>query len=526
MTFTMGNSDKTPAVVSVNPIDLENQRNDITNIVSHQGGKVTHITDSGDEALQFVISHQGKEVKVDPETDKKLLRKIDIHIIPLICLLYAVQFMDKLSNSYASIMGLRSDLNMHGDMYSWTGSAFYIGYLAFEFPCAVALQKFPLMTTVSIFIIVWGVVLMLHAVTNYAGFVALRTLLGALESSVTPAFVILTGQWYKKSENFLRTAMWFSCNGLGQIIGSGVIAYQLHENMNSYAMDAWRLIFIITGSITIALAAVIFVHLPNKPTEAWFLSEQEKVLVVERIRENQQGFGNKHFKKYQLVEALTDIKTWLYFFLGVALQIPNGGMTNCGSILLNESLGYSASKSLQIQMIPGAVEVVGCILFAYFYRFYPKRSLWATTSYLIGTLGLCLLAFAKDHKAQFAGYCLFNLIPLVMICVLSSCASNVAGHTKKVTVNAMYLIGYCVGNLIGPQTFIEEQAPDYSGAKVAMVVTSCGGVAILITIWVVMASENKKKDAKANEYRDFEKNENYEFADLTDKENPLFRYTL
>ncbi|KAL6023099.1 Allantoate permease [Candidozyma auris] len=113
-----------------------------------------------------------------------------------------------------------------------------------------------------------------------------------------------------------------------------------------------------------------------------------------------------------------------------------------------------------------------------------------------------------------------------MICVLSSCASNVAGHTKKVTVNAMYLIGYCVGNLIGPQTFIEEQAPDYSGAKVAMVVTSCGGVAILITIWVVMASENKKKDAKANEYRDFEKNENYEFADLTDKENPLFRYTL
>lgn len=283
MTFTMKNSDKTPAVVSVNPIDLENQRNDITNIVSHQGGKVTHITDSGDEALQFVISHQGKEVKVDPETDKTLLRKIDIHIIPLICLLYAVQFMDKLSNSYASIMGLRTDLNMHGDMYSWTGSAFYIGYLAFEFPCAVALQKFPLMTTVSIFIIVWGVVLMLHAVTNYAGFVALRTLLGALESSVTPAFVILTGQWYKKSEIFLRTAMWFSCNGLGQIIGSGVIAYQLHENMNSYAMDAWRLIFIITGSITIALAAVIFVHLPNKPTEAWFLSEQEKVLVVERI---------------------------------------------------------------------------------------------------------------------------------------------------------------------------------------------------------------------------------------------------
>ncbi|KAK8443588.1 Allantoate permease [Candidozyma auris] len=522
----MGTDEKASAVVSVTPVDLEHQKSELYNIISPHTGKPIHLTDTGDEALQFVMSHKGEEVTIDPKTEKRLLRKIDICIIPLVCLLYAIQFMDKLSNSYASIMGLREDLHMKGDMYSWTGSAFYIGYLAFEFPCALALQKFPPMTTVSVFIILWGAVLMFHALPNYAGFVALRTILGALESSVTPAFVILTGQWYKKSEVFLRTAMWFSCNGLGQILGAGAIAYPLFNNIDGYSMEAWKLIFIITGAITIALGIAILCHIPNKPTDAWFLTEKEKILVVERIRENQQGFGNKHFKKYQLIEALTDVKTWLYILLAIATNIPNGGITNFGSILMNESLGYSVGKSLQMQMIPGAVEIVGCIGFAYFYRFYPKRLFWATVTCILAILGLCLLAFADDNNAQMAGYCLFSLIPLVMICILSTCASNVAGHTKKVTVNAIYLIGYCVGNLIGPQTFIDKQAPDYNGAKIAMVVTSCAGLVILLMIWVLMALENRRRDAHAAEYKEFEEIENHEFADLTDKENPLFRYTL
>lgn len=520
----MGQEEKLVASVSVVPGDVESQEKITTFKLPH--GKPIHLTTTGDEALEFVRSHEGEKFEIDPEEDKKLVRKIDMYLLPLICLLYSVQFMDKMSNSYAAIMGLRTDLKMEGDMYAWTGSAFYLGYLAFEFPCAYSLQKFPVVTTVSIYIAIWGAVLMLHAVPNYAGFVALRTLLGGLESSVTPAFVIITSQWYRKDEVFLRTALWFSFNGLGLIIGSGIIAYNLHANMDSYSIEAWKLIFIITGAITIALAIAIFFHIPNKPTQAWFLSDKEKAHVVERIRVNQQGFGNKHFKKYQLIEALTDIKTWLFFFLAMANNIPNGGLTNFGSILLTESFGYGVGKSLLMQMAPGAVEIVGCIAFAYFYRFYPVRLFWASAANIVVVMALCLIAFAPDKHAQLAGYALFYLCPLVMICGLSSCASNVAGHTKKVTVNAIFLIGYCVGNLIGPQTFIDSQAPDYPGAKIAMVVSGSAASVIMLIIWAVMVIENKKRDARADLNKEFEHIENHEFADLTDMENPLFRYTV
>lgn len=517
---------KLQLVVSITVDDIESQnRNHVITSVISPGGKKVDITGDVDEAMAFALD--GEKVELDAETDRKLLRKIDMYLLPLICLLYATQFMDKLSNSYAAVLGLRTDLHMQGDMYSWTGSAFYLGYLAFEFPAAMSLQRFPVVTTVSIYIVIWGIILCLHAVPNYAGFVALRTILGGFESAITPAFVIVTSQWYKKEEVFLRTAIWFSFNGVGTLLGSGAISYNLYKNQADYSIEAWKLIFIITGVITIVLGILIFFHIPNKPTEAWFLTEHEKKLVVERIRENQQGFGNRHFKKSQFIEAFTDVKTWIFFTISLASDIPNGGITNFGSILLNESLGYSTLKTLLMGMISGACEVVGCILFAYFYRFYPLRMLWATFVTFLTVIYLCLLAFSSNTSAQFAGYSLYGMSPVTFICILSSIASNVAGHTKKVTVNAIFLIGYCVGNLIGPQTFISTEAPNYPSAKAAMVGCSSVSALCMVALWWLYLWENKKRDAITEEQKEaFEKIENHEFADLTDKENPLFRYTI
>ncbi|CUM57896.1 unnamed protein product [Debaryomyces tyrocola] len=86
--------------------------------------------------------------------------------------------------------------------------------------------------------------------------------------------------------------------------------------------------FIITGCLTIALGFAIMFHIPDMPNKAWFLTEEEKVLVVERIRSNQQGFGNKHFKKEQFIEAICDAQTWLIFAYSIVNTIPNGGITN------------------------------------------------------------------------------------------------------------------------------------------------------------------------------------------------------
>lgn len=488
-------------------------------------GEIISITGDVDEAMKYAIDTE--EVELSDADAKRLLRKIDIYVLPLICLLYALQFMDKVSSSYAAIMGLRSYYNMTGDQYSWVGSSFYLGYLIFEFPVSLLLQRFPLAKMTSLFVIIWGVILALHATpSNYAGFITLRTLLGIFESAVTPAMMVLTGQWYKADEQFLRTAYWFACNGFGTILGSS-IAYGLAIRMDSYSMAAWKVLFIIVGCMTISVGFMILLHIPDLPVKAWFLNETERKQVVVRIKANNQGFGNKHFKKHQLKEALLDINTWIYFFFAIAIDIPNGALTNFGSILLKESFGYSSTESLLMNMPGGAVELVGCILFAWSQKYFKHKLGISAFTMVVTLAAVCMLAFAENDKARLAGYYLFYISPIAMICCLSCFTSNVAGHTKKITVNAIFLIGYCTGNLIGPQTFIASHAPKYRGGQISMVV--CYAASVVLNLWLYYNywSSNRKRDALAAEGKlEIPHIKNIEFADLTDKENVTFRYQL
>lgn len=506
-------------IISISKEDIE-QGNVVAQILSN--GKEVHITGDVDGAMEFLVEHEDDLGDFTPEQDRKLLWKIDLFLMPVMCLLYCFQFMDKLSNSYASLLGLRTDLHMVNSMYSWTGSAFYLGYLVFEFPAVRLLQRFPVAKTVACFIIVWGAILSLHSTPNYAGFVALRTILGMLELSVTPAFVIITGQYYRKEEVFFRTALWFSSNGMGSILG-GSIAYGLVTHAHSYSIEAWKLVFIITGCLTVALGFLILFYIPDSPAQAWFLSEEDKKGVVLRIRANQQGFGNKSFKLYQFKEAFRDVNTWILFFFALSANIPNGGVTNFGSILLNQKLKYSVKNSLLLQMPGGAVELFGCPILAFIAQYFNTRLPMAAFAMTINLLATCLLAFAQNHKVQLAGYSMLLIAPLGFICVLSCVASNVAGHTKKTTVNAIVLVGYCVGNLIGPQTFLTLQAPNYTTALTCMVAFSTIALILLVVLYFSYKWHNKKKEGL--DTTEFEKIANIEFADLTDGENPYFRYS-
>lgn len=484
------------------------------------------VTGEVDEAMRYALDLNLKDVELSSAEEKKLVRKMDLYLMPLICLLYAVQFMDKSTNSYASVMGLRTDLNMHGTMYAWVGSSFYFGYLVFVYPVSFFLQKFPLAKATTVTILLWSVVILLHATPNYAGFVFLRVTLGAIESAVTPAIMVIVSQWYRKEEQFLRTCYWVASNGFGIILGSS-IAYGLAIRATSYSIESWKVLYLVTGSITFFIGIVFYFHIPDTPMEAWFLSDKEKAQVIKRIKSNNQGFGSKTFKKKQLIEAVVDYRTWVFFLFGFCQSIPSGGLGNFASILLSSDFGYTSRQALYMNMPSGAVEIVGCILFGVFHKYFKSRLLIASFSQAVALMASCLLAFAHEKKTRLAGYYLVTIAPVGMICCLSCFSSNVAGHTKKFAVSAIYLIGYSVGNIVGPYTFKASQAPHYQGAKVAIVVNYCAALIFMIILYFSYSQDNKRRDKNQHNIEEnMTKVENLEFADLTDLENPNFRYAV
>ncbi len=461
--------------------------------------------------------------EIDPVEEKKLVLKTDLILCPMMCLVYAIQFMDKTASSYAAIMGLRTDLGMKGNMYSWAGTSFYLGYFIFSLPACFILQRFPVAKTITVFLVLWGIILICTAFCNYAGFIACRTLLGMLESGISPAFVLLTSQWYRREEQTLRTSFWVSSNGFGKIIACS-IGYALAYNEDKIKVEAWKVLFILLGILTIIFACAVLIVIPDSPLQAKFLNYDEKKLVVKRLRANQQGVGNRTFKLYQFKEAFIDPRTWIMFVSAVSLNIPNGAISNFASILIHESMGYSTLKTLLMNMPSGAVEFVGVLFFGYFCHKIDERMLTGGLAIAISLIGSSMLAFSENVHVELAGYYILVVAPVAMMIMFALVSSNVAGHTKKVTVNAVYLIGYAVGNMVGPQTFRDKEAPDYVSAKVG--VMACYAVCLLCfpAMYLLNWRENRRRDMTGEGYYGHEMKQ--AFADLTDMENKEFRYTL
>lgn len=495
------------------------------NVTTSDVGEVDVDIKNLDTAYELAL--QGDSVELDPVTEKKLVRKVDLFLMPMACCIMCCLLMDKSTTSYASIMGLRPDLDMTLRQYSWAGSSYYLGYLVFEYPANLVLQKFPLGKVMAVAVIMWGIVVTLHAATtNAASFLVCRTFLGVFESFVHPALMIVMFQWYKTDEQFIRTACWLGLQGFGSAFGSS-LAYGLYVHQHSFAIPGWKILYLTTGLLTITLG-VLSLWFPDSPTTAWFLTDQEKVLCVDRIKGNRTGVGNKQFKKHQLVEALKDPTLYIYFFYMFGYGIANGATGTFGSILFVDKFHFDTSTSLLLNLPGSLMDIVFPLAFAYIAKYVAKSRLFVSMFICVGNfLGLCLLAFALNNRgAMMFGYYITYWATAGWACLSSLVSSNVAGRTKKATFNALFLIGFAAGNIIGPQTYKASEAPQFRTSGYTLVGTAVAQTLAPFALWFIYRHRNAKKAAEMDEVRDKYEEIKLSFGDMTDLENPSFVYTL
>lgn len=177
-----------------------------------------NLKDDGDVA-QTLFATQAHE-PIDPAEEARVVRKIDLMILPYLAVCYAFFYIDKTTLSYAAIFGIREDLNIHGEQYSWLSSIFYFGFLAWALPTNFMLQRFPVGKYLGFNIFMWGALLMCQAAaTNFTTLAVLRALSGAAEACSDPAFMIITSMWYSRRQQPIRMGLWYTANGFGIALG-------------------------------------------------------------------------------------------------------------------------------------------------------------------------------------------------------------------------------------------------------------------------------------------------------------------
>lgn len=127
---------------------------------------------------------------LDPVEAKRVLRKIDRRLLPILVVIYLLQYLDKNGINYASAYGLEEGTNLQGQQFAWLSSIFYFGYMGAQYPAGYLMQHFPTAKVLSTTCLGWGVILMTTpACHNFAGIAVNRFLLGALEAFVNPVSV-------------------------------------------------------------------------------------------------------------------------------------------------------------------------------------------------------------------------------------------------------------------------------------------------------------------------------------------------
>ncbi|ATY62811.1 vitamin H [Cordyceps militaris] len=465
--------------------------------------------------------------------EKALVRKIDRNLMPLLFISYALQFFDKTSLGYTAILGIREDTKLKGTDYSWVSSIFYFGYLIASYPASLAFVKLPLGKFLAACVVVWALVLGCHgAATGFGNLMALRFLLGVFESSISPGFSLVTGLWYKPSEHAARHGIWCAGNTTASIFG-GLLAYAISHIKSDIA--AWRWLFIIFALVTFLWGIVLLVFLPDSPTNARFLSPEERAYALRRPQQQTHSFKTADWKRGQFLEALRDPKTWLLCIYTICSSLPNGGYTSFNGIII-QGFGFDTFTTLLLSMPGSAFGLFFVLAGTYLaHRFKYSRCIITATMQLIALVG-CIMVYASPTSQRWTrlgGMWLFPAYAAGFPLTLSIIGSDIAGYTKKTTVLALLFIGYCAGNIAGPQLFIAKQAPGYHAAFEGIMVCMILSCISIMVLRQYMAWENKKRDRAQGICIDPETSTDgtsehlvQTGLDETDWENKRFRYYL
>ncbi|KAJ7071951.1 MFS general substrate transporter [Mycena amicta] len=417
----------------------------------------------GDAAQAILGANTHAPVFVAPEDNARLLRKTDMYLLPVMLGIYFLQQLDKSTLSYASVFGLVKDTHLVGYQYSALGSIVYAAQFIWQPVSSFFLVRLPVGRWLAFNVFAWGVVLSLMTTAHrFKTLVTARFFLGLFEATVAPTFVTITAMWWRRREQTQRTTLWYSMNGLTTVFGS-ILTFGLGHIHGS--LKPYQIIFLFTGIITVAFSAVVYLVLPNSPTTARFLTQEDKVLVVERLRANNTGTETKRWKWEHVRECLLDLKTWCWFLLIFTISIPSGGISTFGPLIVS-SLGFNQLNTILLQMPFGVIQILATLGGGFAATRLKLKSpvlVALTIPPIAGAAALLKInRTASNAKAALlASYYLVSFYPGISPLIYTWSSQNTAGHTKKTLTTGILFIGQSAGNIVGPFLYTTEQAPLY-----------------------------------------------------------------
>ncbi|TFK31526.1 MFS general substrate transporter [Crucibulum laeve] len=464
-----------------------------------------------------------------PEEEKRLWRKIDLRIMPILTLMYLCSFLDRGNIGNAKLQGLTSQLHLTGNQYNIALTMYFIPYCIFECPANLVLKRFRPSKWLPGITVVWGIVMTLMGlVKSYPQLVGVRICLGVAEAGLFPGVVYYLTLWYPRHHLQFRIGLFYGAASLAGAF-SGLLAFGISFMSGTAGLLGWSWIFILEGIATVLVGILAFFVVVDFPVTASFLTPEERAFVVFKKKYDNSSVGEEeHFEMRHLSAALTDWQVWLHILIYMSIVAPLYGITLFLPTIIN-SFGHSPAISQLLTVPPYVFATIVLYTFAYFSDKIKMRS-----PFILTGLIMCLIGFSINISDAATGVKYFGTFFVVAGSysafpgIVAWLGNNLAGQYKRGIGMALH-IG--IGNFSGAfacNIYRSRDAPRFIlGHAMELMFVGIGFICLPIAV-ISYIRINKQRDAIQKEVLERgEKNKytNQQLREMGDRA-PDFRYTL
>ncbi|KID91779.1 Major facilitator superfamily domain, general substrate transporter [Metarhizium guizhouense ARSEF 977] len=458
--------------------------------------------------------------------ERKLVRKLDLYLIPLIMGIYLFSFVDRVNLGNARLYGLEEDLGLSTSQFQVAISIFFVTYMVFEVPSNLVLKLFTPRRWIAFITVSWGLVATLMGlVTSYGSLLACRLLLGAVEAGLFPGLNIYLTFFYTRNELALRVGYLFVSAAAAGALG-GLLAYGIGHMDGVQGLGGWRWILILEGIPSVVLGVVTYFALPNDAETAWFLDDAEKALMeVRRRREYGSTKGSGGIEKRDVLRAVTDWKAWAFYVAQFGVDTMLYGFSTFLPTII-QALGTWTTAQVQLLTIPcyflGAAAYMGT---AFLSDRMQMRGLFCVIFGSISVVGYgVLLADVATSVHYFACFLVAGGLYVVVGLPLAWLPNNSPRYGKRATSTGLQLTFGNAAGVMSAFIYPKPDAPRYIRGHAVCLSMVGMGTAIYGFLWFWYWRQNRRREAGVMEekFRDMEEEELMELGD----DSPRFRYMI
>lgn len=437
------------------------------------------------------------EAPTDPK-EAKLLLKMDWFILSFACLLYWINYLERIAFINAWTLSLQEDLGLRPEQFSQANTVFTVGYTVALVPHNIILLKVRPSIWLSFCCFAWGLlVLGLYKVEHFYQICVIRFFQAVFEASTFTGVHLILSRWYKESELTKRSAI-FTCSGLLGNIFSGTLQAAIYTNMDGInGLAGWRWLYIINFIISIPIFTYGFFFFPDTPDtcKVFYLSKEEVELAQKRMERPQ-----KDKLDWSVIKRVTGKWHWWFFsFLWVLGGENESYATNGLFALYLQYFDYDIVDRNHYPMGVYGVGIFFTFIFALYVdgtgaRYHYRVACAIAVIMIISTI--LLLADPLNHHVAFAGHylsgCAYAGQATFFAWANVVCADDL--QERAIVLASMNMFSNAVNAWWSILFYNADTAPKFRRGCYAMIATAIVSVIVACAIRYLQLREEKHQE--------------------------------